>query len=341
MRSWGSRRLRLGFALFFRHSSFVISLPMPYLSFAFICLVWGSSFILMDRATHALGPVSIAVCRLLGGALVLAIYWLWIRQGVRLRIRDWGHIFVVAVLANALPFVVQPYTMIQAGEHAYFGMMVALVPLATILVSIPMLHLWPTRRQLVGVLGGIACMALAVYDGSTRGISPGLLILALTVPVTYAVGNAYVKWKLDHLPALPLTTLFLALGGALLLPLQFSPESLAQWKLAGPAEPYDWPLAIASIVFLSVAGTGIAILLFVQLIKKQGPLFAGMVTYVVPVLALFWGHFDKERLTMTQLLAIVGVLAMVGLVQWGAASASPALASEPDAADCVVRDGVV
>jgi len=310
---------------------------MPYLSFLFICLVWGSSFILMDRASHALGPVSIGLCRLLGGALVLAIYWLCSRPRVRLRSlnwrpADWGHILLVSVLANALPFVIQPYVMVQAGEHAYFGMMVALVPLATILVSIPMLKLWPTRRQLVGVLGGIACMALAVHDGTTRGISTGLLALALSVPIVYAFGNAYVKWKLDHLPALPLTTLFLTFGGFLLLPLQLAPQTLAAWKLAGPVEPYDWPQAMAAIAFLSAVGTGIAILLFVQLIKSQGPLFAGMVTYVVPVLALFWGQFDKERLTMTQLLAISGVLLMVGLVQWGATTPSPALASEPDAA---------
>lgn len=303
---------------------------MPYLAFLFICLVWGASFILMDRASLALGPVSIAVCRLLGGALVLAIYWLWTRKQVRLRLSalgrsDWWHIFVVALLANALPFVIQPYTMIQAGEHAYFGMMVALVPLATILVSIPMLNIWPTRRQLVGVLGGIVCMVLAVQDGSARGIAPGLLALALTVPLIYAVGNAYVKWKLDHLPALPMTTLFLCLGGLILLPLQLSPGLLSTMKLGGPAMPTDWPLAIASIAFLSAVGTGIAILLFVQLIKNQGPLFAGMVTYVVPVLALFWGQFDGERLTSTQLLAIGGVLAMVGLVQWGAASPRPAL----------------
>jgi len=296
---------------------------MPYVSFLFICLVWGTSFILMDRASHALGAVSIGVCRLLGGALVLAVYWLVTREKVRIRRVDWWHIFVVALLANALPFVIQPYVMIQAGEHAYFGMMVALVPLATILTSIPMLGIWPTRRQLIGVLGGIVCMALAVYDGSTRGMSAGLLALALTVPVSYAVGNAYVKWKLEHMPSLPLTTLFLALGGVLLLPLQFSPDVLERWQLAGPVEPEDWPLAIASIVFLSAVSTGIALLLFVQLIKNQGPLFAGMVTYVVPVLALLWGQFDGERLTSLQVGAIGGVLAMVALVQWGTIARPP------------------
>jgi len=279
----------------------------------------------MDRAATALGPVSIALGRMLGGGAVLGLYWLWRGERVRIQRAEWFHIFVVAVLANALPFVIQPYTMIQAGEHAYFGMMVALVPLATILVSVPMLGRWPTRRQLIGVLGGMICMSLAVQDGSARGMPTYLLVLALFVPLVYAVGNTYVKWKLSHLPALPVTALFLIVGGLLLLPLQCSPSALAALQLNGPAEPHHWPTAIGSLVVLSVLGTGIGILLFVQLIKNQGPLFAGMVTYVIPVLALFWGQFDHERLTTSQLMAILGVLSMVALVQWGAASPRPAL----------------
>ena len=312
---------------------------MAYLSFLFICLVWGASFILMDRASHALGPMAIGVSRLLGGALVLCVFWLFTRQRTKITPVEWGHIGVVAVLANALPFVIQPYVMVQAEQHAYFGMMVALVPLATILASIPMLGIWPTRRQLAGVLGGLVCMAAVVQDGFQRGMSAGLLTLALTVPVTYAVGNTYVKWKLDHLPALPLTTLFLGLGGVILLPLQFSPETLAQLRLDGPAAPYDWPLAMASIAFLSIVGTGIAILLFIQLIKKQGPLFAGMVTYVVPVLALAWGQYDHETLTPLQLAAIGGVLTMVAWVQWGAA-ASPEKSHESPVPCREPRDGL-
>lgn len=305
---------------------------MPYLSFLYICLIWGASFILMDRAALALGPVSIALGRLLGGSAVLGVYWWWTGARVKLSRVEWFHIFMVALLANSLPFVIQPYTMIQADEHGYFGMMVALVPLATILVSIPMLGTWPTRRQLVGVLGGMVCMSFAVQDGSARGISSWLLGLALSVPIIYALGNTYVKWKLSHLPALPLTTLFLAMGGLLLLPLQCSPATIAAMELGGPAEPQDWPLAITAIVILSIFGTGIGILLFVQLIKNQGPLFAGMVTYVIPVLALFWGQFDKERLTTTQLLAIAGVLCMVAFVQWGAASShKPAIHDSPAA----------
>ena len=289
---------------------------MPYLAFLFICVAWGASFILMDRAGHALGPVEIGLCRLLGGAFILSLYWAVTRVRVQVTLKDLGHIAVVAIFANSWPFVIQPYTMIQAREHAYFGMLVSLVPLITILVSIPMLGVYPSRRQTIGVVGGMLCMLLAVQDGTARGISPGLLALALTVPVTYALGNTYVKWKLSHLPALPLTTLFLAVGGLAILPLQFMPSTLKALELGGPTEPTDWPLALGSVALLSVLGTGIAILLFVWLIKHQGPLFAGMVTYVVPVQAIIWGQYDRERLTVSQVVAICGVLVMVALVQW-------------------------
>ena len=293
---------------------------MPYLFFLFICGVWGSSFILVDRAAHALGPVTIGMCRLLGGALVLGVYWAFTKRHERITARDFKHVLVVAAMANAWPFVVLPYVMAQANEHAYFGMMVALVPLVTILATIPMLGIWPTSRQLIGVLGGLVCMVGVVLDGTQRGISIDVLLLGLTVPITYALGNTYIKWKLDHLHPLPLTVWFLAAGGLMLLPLWCWPAAQAALGVGGPAEPRDWPLAILSIILLAIVGTGLAILLFIHLVKHQGPLFAGMVTYVIPIIALAWGQFDEEKLTALQLTAMGGVLAMVALVQWGAAN---------------------
>jgi drug/metabolite transporter (DMT)-like permease len=251
---------------------------------------------------------------------VLGLYWAYSRRKVQISARDFMHICVVAAMANAWPFVVLPYVMTQADEHAYFGMMVALVPLVTILATIPMLGIWPTARQLVGVLGGLVCMVGVVLDGSQRGIPLGVLVLGLTVPITYALGNTYIKWKLDHLHPLPLTAMFLGAGGLILLPLWCWPAAQAAAGIGGPVEPYDWPLAIVSIILLAVVGTGLTIWMFIHLVKYQGPLFAGMVTYVIPVLALAWGQFDGEKLTSLQLSAMAGVLMMDALVQWGAAN---------------------
>lgn len=271
----------------------------------------------MERATHAFGAVDVGIGRLAGGAIVLAAVW-WVQRGRHaVSIRDFGKIAGVALVGDTLPFVVQPYCINQGFGHSYFGMMVALVPLTTILVSVPMLGIWPTTRQFAGVVGGFLCMCLLVQDGAERGMSPGLLAMGLSVPLCYALGNTYLKWKLSHVHTVPLTTLILAFAAAWLVPLEFFPSALERFGLAGPTQPTDWATAITSLAILGAVGTGVAVLLFVYLVVHEGPLFAGMVTYVVPVVALAWGAFDGEPITRRQLTAMAGVLAMVALVQFG------------------------
>jgi drug/metabolite transporter (DMT)-like permease len=337
---------------------------VSHLAFLFICLTWGASFILMERATHAFGPVGVGIGRLAGGAVVLAGVW-WVQRAKnlsqnrlkkggqaqfgpktlqsepvpngsdsthRVARRDVARIAGVALAGTALPFVIQPYCLRQGFGHSYFGTMVALVPLATIVVSVPTLGVWPTWRQLVGVLGGLACIVLLIEDGAERGMSAGLLALALTVPLCYAMGNTYLKWKLSHVHAVPLTALILALAAAWLAPLELVPGVLERLGLAGPTRPEDVALAVAALAVLGAIGTGVAVLLFIHLVVKEGPLFAGMVTYVVPVLALVWGAVDGEAITARQLAAIGGVLAMVALVQFGG-GAAPAEPAEVEAGE--------
>jgi drug/metabolite transporter (DMT)-like permease len=99
-----------------------------------------------------------------------------------------------------------------------------------------------------------------------------------------------------------------------LAPLEFSQPAMDALHLARPtAEPtaFTW----LSLFLLAAIGSGISTAVFVWMINARGPLFAGMTTYVVPVLSLLWGLLDHERISMQQMLAIVGVLAMVALVQ--------------------------
>jgi drug/metabolite transporter (DMT)-like permease len=302
---------------------------VPYLAFLFICLCWGTSFILMERATHAYGPAAIGFWRMTSGAVTLALYCLIRRKWLRLAPRDWIHLGIVALLCNSYPYVVQPYAMQATGEHGFIGMLVTLVPIATIAAAALMLRQWPTPRQWIGVVGGLCCAALIVLDGTDRGMSPALLALALSSPVSYALGNTYLKWKLDDYPPAPLTTVFLAAGAVLVAPFAFAPPLRDALYLAGPAVPRDMIPATIAMVTLGVGSTGVAIMMFVYLVQTQGPLFAGMVTYVVPMIALLWGQYDAERLTSRQLAAIAGVLAMVAVVQWRAAKPVVEATAEP------------
>jgi drug/metabolite transporter (DMT)-like permease len=292
-------------------------------------MVWGSTFILLERVTHALGPVEIALWRFAGGAAALALIWWLTQRDFRLSRGDWAKIVFVALVFNAPPQIILPYLIAQGYGHSFFGSMVAPIPLITILVSVPLLNVVPTGRQLIGVLGGLVCMWLIVEDGFDRGMSWTFVALTLTIPISSAVCNTVIKWKLGHVPAVPLTTAILVIAGLSLAPLEFFPETMAALHVAPSAEAAATHATLVTWVYLfllGVVGTGISTSVFVWMILKRGPLFAGMTTYVVPVLSLLWGTLDSERISFQQMIAIAGVLAMVALVQ---SSESRELVAEP------------
>jgi len=75
-------------------------------------------------------------------------------------------------------------------------------------------------------------------------------------------------------------------------------------------------------MLLGMVGTGVATVLFYRLIQERGPLFAGMVTYVVPAEALLWGAMDGETVTRWQIVALGVIFLSVALVQWPASAKS-------------------
>lgn len=286
---------------------------MPYLSFAFICVIWGSSFILMKKGAVWFSPTSIGAWRLIAGAAVLALVGWQSRGRRRIGRRDLGPIAFVALFGFAWPFCVQPYLVARDGS-AFIGMMVSFTPLLTIAASIPLLGIYPARRQLLGVLGALGFMALLMVVGRNRGIPLADLGLGLTVPLCYAVTNTVIRRSLSHLPSRELSFLCLVTAGGLLLPLSvvipFERESI---------DSADQTIAVASVLFLGIVGTGFGTLVFTRLIQQQGPLFAGMVTNLVPIGAVLWGWADKEPVTFPQTVALVGLVSMVSVVQFGAA----------------------
>jgi drug/metabolite transporter (DMT)-like permease len=290
---------------------------VAHLAFAFCCLVWGSTFILLERVTRVFGPVEIAVLRMLCGAAAVSLFW-WLRnRDFRLARRDWIPLLVVAFIFTAPSQIIQAYILAHGFNHSFLGSMVAAIPLLTILISVPMLGQRPTARELVGVLGGLACMFLLVEDGVERGMSPALLGLVFLVPLSATLSNTYIKWKLAHVPAAPLTVALLVMASVALLPLELFPAVMNHWEIAAPENAVVTPISVLYLFLIGIVGSGISTMIFVWMVLKKGPLFAGMTTYIVPLLALAWGSFDQESISTRQLIAIAAILAMVAVVQSG------------------------
>jgi len=297
---------------------------MHHLIFITICVIWGSNFVLMKWAYAAFGPIGVGAGRVLGGAGVLWVLWVfWIlskkwagekdataTQGKSFRGGDWLALMVPVVIGSIYPYIAQPYLIGKHQDSAFFGMMVCLVPLLTIVASVPMLRVWPTFRQGGGVLLGLACMVLLMRDGQVRGMSGLDLMLAVLVPLSYAVSNTFIKRRLSQMSPVFMTAMILGLTSLVITPIGVVAEGIK--PVSGP-ELWE---ALLVLAWLGVVGTGIATVMFYRLIQTHGPLYAGMVTYVIPLGALAWGWFDDEVVTGTQLLALVGVFAAIAMVQW-------------------------
>lgn len=309
---------------------------MAYAWFGLVCLIWGSSFILMKKAAVVFGPLTIGAGRVVGGAIVLGVLLglaaHWRRRPAKKsmkpqlpgspEVRVWpgkawtwrglGALCVVVVLGFVYPFSMQPYLIGRLGQSGFIGMMVCLVPLLTIVASVVLLRIWPSRRQWVGVVVGLSAMPVLFGVGRELGVSAWELVLAATVPTGYAFSNTWVKKTLGHWSPAALTASACGLAGLVLVPAAWGSEPMRMSE----ADTAALLTAVGAVLVLGVLGTGVATVLFYRLVQERGPLFAAMVTYVVPVQALLLGAWDGEAVTRWQVAALVVILGSVALVQW-------------------------
>jgi drug/metabolite transporter (DMT)-like permease len=321
---------------------------MPYLQFAFVCLVWSVSFLLMKKAAIVFSPAEVAFGRVVGGAAILAVIWLARDRQWSLRRSDWAAMCVVVVAGCAWPYFIQPWVISRQGS-AFMALMVSFVPLLTIGFSLALLRTLPTWRQGLGVLGALGCLAMLMLDGIQRSVPLSQLALALTVPLGYAAANTVIRKWLTHVTSVLLTGVSFVLTASVLAPFAWTmpgPDgsvtsvaatsvaatSVAATSVAATSEAVTsegmaaasttWRIAFWSLAVLAVVGTGVATYVFNHLVRRHGPLFAGMTTNVVPLGAVVWGWIDGEPISQSQFVAMLGILAMVSLVQYGGAARS-------------------
>jgi drug/metabolite transporter (DMT)-like permease len=217
---------------------------------------------------------------------------------------------VPVVVGSIYPYAMQPYLIGKHQDSAFFGMMVCLVPLLTIVASVPLLRVLPTVRESVGVLLGLMCMGLLFREGGVRGIGGWDLVLAALVPTGYAISNTFIKRRLSEIPPLFMTAMILGLTSIVITPIGIAAEGVK------PVDGVALWRALVVLAWLGIIGTGIATVMFYHLIQARGPLYAGMVTYLIPIGAVVWGWVDGETVTPAQLAALAGVFAAVTMVQW-------------------------
>lgn len=260
----------------------------------------------MKKADLAFGPLTIAGLRVAGGAVVLACLawalgrWQWPNR-TQAKV-----LMLVIIIGYAIPYTIQPVIVPICGS-GFVGMIVGFVPLMTVLVSIPLLRTFPSRSQYVGIFGGLLCLFLVIGDGLQRSFSPWYLLLGILVPTLYACSNTIVKKSLADVPPLISSTWCLFGAAVPLVPMGLCTEAIRT--------DVDLLVPIVSVLILGCVGTGLVMFAFYQLITVKGPLYAGLVAYVIPIGAVLIGSLDGERISLLQALAMLGIVVMVIWVQ--------------------------
>ncbi len=270
-----------------------------------LSIVWGSSFILMKKALIGLTPIQVGALRILITAFVLVLAGF--KQIFTIKKRHWYYIFLTAVLGTFFPAFLFAYA-IKGIDSSITSILNSLTPLNTLIVGALLFGFSFMRHQLFGILVGLIGTAILIFKGAELNPNQNYwyALLVILSSIGYAFNVNILKKHLSDLSALAVTT-----GNFIIL---IIPTFIVLWY-SNFFQTFDYSettyTSLIYMIVLAVLGTAFAKTLFNKLVQMSSPIFSTSVTYLIPIVAVFWGALDGEKLTLVQLIG--GLLILLGV----------------------------
>lgn len=266
-----------------------------------LAFIWGSSFILIKRGLVGLTPYQLGAFRIVfAGLFLLSIGFNSLKN---IPLPKWKYIALTALFGTFIPAFLFSIaeTRIDSSISAILN---SLTPLNTLILGAFSFGLTFKRTQIYGVIIGFIGSLLLVLNGAIHHPEQNYYfsIFVIISTVCYALNVNLIKKYLSDLSPLSITTGNFAV---MLLPAFFV---LIFSGISETIETNNTQYAIFFIMLLGVLGTGIANIIFFKLIQISSPVFATSVTYLIPIVAFFWGLLDNELLTPIQFLGAFIIL---------------------------------
>ena len=275
--------------------------------FCILSIVWGSSFILMKEGLTVLSAYQVASLRMLFAGLVLLPFAFSAFK--KIPKEKMGIVFLSGFLGNFIPAYL--FCIAETNiDSSLAGILNSLTPLFTILVGLSFFKTTINKQKMIGVIIGFIGLCLLFAAGKNISFQ-NLSFASLVLIATFFYGlNVNVVGKfLKNIRSIDIVSVafaFLIIPSALILYLtgyfsmSFNTPGFQQASLAG--------------IVLGVVGTSIASILFYMLIKRSTIIFASMVTYGIPVIAVAWGVYYGESISILQIGSLFIILAGVYIV---------------------------
>ena len=271
--------------------------------------IWGGSFLFIKVIVEETGPLEVVFGRVFFGCLVVGAYVLVTRHRMVVTPSLVARVSVLAVLANIMPFALISWgeQHIDSGTASVLNAMVPIFTAVVAAIALDEEHFTPARLGglLLGFVGVAVLTGTESLDVTDSAVAGQLAVVGAAL--CYGLGAVYMRSLLREQDPVSLTLLQLVISvfiaGVALVAVSGTPNyslSLEAW---------------GSLIALGTLGTGVGYVAFVWLIENIGSVRASLVTYIVPVLALFLGWLILDESiglnTIAGFLLIIGGVATV------------------------------
>tara|TARA_B100001059_G_scaffold75386_2_gene73006 strand:- start:1376 stop:2266 length:891 start_codon:yes stop_codon:yes gene_type:complete len=273
-----------------------------------LSIIWGSSYILIKKGLTGLTPVQLGSLRVIITTLIIAPIGYNKLKKIPKEKMKW--VAISAFVGSFLPAYLFAFAETEISSSVT-AVMVSLTPLFTLLISVVVFKEELLKKQVLGVLVGFTGIIVLINNELLSSSFNIIYVMFIVLAAfCYAVNANLLKYKLPNIPALGIVFMsFLFMFIPAFIVLSFSNFPYSDFT--------SDPLIIESfiyIIILALFGTAIAKVLYIKLLAISTPVFSVSTTYLMPVVAIFWGLLDGEEFKLIQFIGTSIILLGVYLV---------------------------
>lgn len=274
-----------------------------------LSVIWGTSYILIKKGLEGFTPIQLGSARIIiAGIFLFLIGFKSLRSISR---TEWKWVALSGFIGSFFPMFLFAYAETEI-DSSIAAILNSLVPLFTLFVGLFAFGITFTKNQLIGVLVGLLGAGFLIFFGKAVNPNQNYLYAGFVIIATicYACNANIIKSKLQNV-----TPMGIAVGNfaSIILPALIVLPFSGFFSVEVTTGEFFWS-SLGYIIILCVIGTCIAKVMFNRLVQMSSAVFSVSVTYLIPIVGIFWGMLDGERFTLRQLLASLLILLGVYLV---------------------------
>ncbi len=275
---------------------------LRWVLFITLSFIWGSSFILMKLGMGHLNAFQVASVRIVASGIVLLP--LAVKSFKKIPAGKMWIVFFSGSLGSLLPAYLFCFAE-QGIDSSLAGTLNSLTPIFVIITGAIFFQSKTSLQKTMGVLVAFSGSMMLFFTQPDAVISGNLhyVLLVMLATLFYGFNVNLVQRYLKDIPSLQIVSVALCLNAipaliALYFFGYFSLDLMSKGVL----------ISTGFSILLGALGTSIANILFYILIKNSGVVFAAMVTYGIPFVAILWGIVYHENIGRMQILSLCVIL---------------------------------